>query len=138
MIEAVANVPGGEAFSVAPGGATSGTGFAFVVISDTGEGDASQHVLRDRYLDVVKTTRFNAWPFSPEWLSAAFDVNMAPFFQSFVEVRVEPSAGRVRIMPYGVHGRLRWSDLQASPTVRSGGIATDAFAEWVIEMPGER
>ena len=30
-----------------------------------------------------------AWPFSAEWLSAAFDYNVAPFFQSFVEVRVE-------------------------------------------------
>ena len=43
------------------------------------------------------TTRFDAWPLSPEWLSAAFDVNEAPFFESFVEVIVEPSAGRVRV-----------------------------------------
>jgi hypothetical protein len=53
------------------------------------------------------TRRFNAWPFSAEWLSAAFDFNAAPFFQSFVEVRVEPSMGRVRLLPWGVHGRLR-------------------------------
>ncbi len=38
------------------------------------------------------TTRLNGWPFSTEWLSAAFDVNVAPFYQSFMEVRVEPSA----------------------------------------------
>ena len=31
-----------------------GADFSFVVIGDTGEGDASQHVLRDRYLDVVQ------------------------------------------------------------------------------------
>ena len=60
------------------------------------------------------TKRYGAWPFSVEWLSAAFDYNVAPFFQSFVEVRVEPSAGRVRLLPWGVHGRLRWVDLQAS------------------------
>jgi uncharacterized membrane protein HdeD (DUF308 family) len=34
------------------------------------------------------TRATGAWPFSPEWLSAAFDYNVAPFFQSFVEVRV--------------------------------------------------
>src|SRR2546427_246348 len=28
--------------------------FSFIVIDDTGEGDASQHVLRDAYLDVVR------------------------------------------------------------------------------------
>jgi hypothetical protein len=63
----------------------------------------------------VWTKRYGAWPFSVEWLSAAFDYNVAPFFQSFVEVRVEPSAGRVRLLPWGVHGRLRWVDLEASP-----------------------
>ena len=30
---------------------------------------------------------------------ALFDDNVAPFFQSFVEVRVEPSAHRVRVIP---------------------------------------
>ena len=81
------------------------------------------------------TTRFNAWPFSPEWLSAAFDVNAAPFFQSFMEIAVEPSAGRVRLIPHGVHGRLRWSDLQTSGTLRAAGVAADAPAEWSVEMP---
>ncbi len=71
----------------------------------------------------VWTKQFGAWPFSVEWLSAAFDYNVAPFFQSFVEVRVEPSAGRVRMLPWGVHGRLRWSDLQASPGWRPEGRA---------------
>jgi hypothetical protein len=40
--------------------------------------------------------RFGGWPFSAEWLSAAFDANVAPFSQSFIEVRVEPSKGRSR------------------------------------------
>ncbi len=81
------------------------------------------------------TTRFNAWPFSPEWLSAAFDVNAAPFFQSFMEIAVEPSAGRVRFIPHGVHGRLRWSDLQTSGALRPAGVAADAPAEWVVALP---
>ena len=33
--------------------------------------------------------RFGAWPFSVEALSAVFDFNRAPYFQSFLEVRVE-------------------------------------------------
>jgi 3',5'-cyclic AMP phosphodiesterase CpdA len=77
-----------------------------------------------------------AWPFSVEWLSAAFDVNVAPFYQSFVEVRVEPSSGRVRLRPYGVHGRLRWADLQASPGLRPAGVAPDDPVEWSVALPG--
>ena len=37
---------------------------------------------------VVDEATHHAWPFSSEWLSALFDYNVAPFFQSFVEVRV--------------------------------------------------
>ena len=60
-----------------------------------------------------------------------FDYNVAPFFQSFVLVKVEPSAGRVRIIPYGVHGRLSWKEMGASQNLRAG-MADDAFVEWVI------
>jgi uncharacterized membrane protein HdeD (DUF308 family) len=85
----------------------------------------------------VWTKRLGAWPFSAELLSAAFDYNVAPFFQSFVEVRVEPSAGRVRLIPYGVHGPLRWSDLQTSRRPpRPDGTAADGPAELAIAMPG--
>src|SRR4029453_11317541 len=69
----------------------------------------------------VWTKRFGAWPFSVEWLSAAFDSNAAPFFQSFVEVRVERSSERVRLLPWGPHGRLKWADLQSSPGWRPAG-----------------
>jgi hypothetical protein len=84
------------------------------------------------------TKQMGAWPFSPEWLSAAFDTNVAPFYQSFMEVRVEPSRGRVRLLAYGVHGPLRWRDLQTSRTVRPSGTSPDSPAEWVVEMPGKR
>ncbi len=82
------------------------------------------------------TKHFGAWPYSAELLSAAFDYNVAPFFQSFVQVRVEPSAGHVRLIPYGVHGRLRWDDLQASPGLRPGGAAADSPVEFVLPLPG--
>jgi hypothetical protein len=74
-----------------------------------------------------------AWPSSPEWLSAAFDVNAAPFYQSFMEVRVEPSPGQIRLIPYGIHGQLRWSDLQISSTDLIPGSRPDALVEWVIK-----
>lgn len=80
------------------------------------------------------THRFGAWPLSAEFLSAAFDYNQAPFFQSFVQVRVEPSAGRVRILPYGIDGRLRWNQLQTSPALRPAGVAPEAPAEWVLPL----
>jgi hypothetical protein len=79
------------------------------------------------------TTRLRAWPVSPEYMSALFDYNVAPFFQSFVEVRVERSAHRVRIIPYGVNGRLRWQDVSHSEiSAAPGGAAPAEFAEWII------
>jgi hypothetical protein len=65
-------------------------------------------------------------------MSAAFDYNTAPFFQSFVEVRVEASAGRVRLLPYGVHGRLRWRDLSHSPNLRPDGVGAADPVEWIV------
>ncbi len=76
------------------------------------------------------TRATGAWPFSPEWLSAAFDYNVSPFFQSFVEVRVEPASRTVRLRPYGVHGRLRWQDLQKSPGL--SGQPPGEPVEWVV------
>ena len=62
---------------------------------------------------------------------------MAPFYQSFIEVRVEPSKRRVRILPYGVHGRLTWGDLGTSGGVRPAHTPAEAPVEWVVEMPGQ-
>jgi uncharacterized membrane protein HdeD (DUF308 family) len=56
--------------------------------------------------------RIGAWPFSVEALSAVFDFNRAPFFQSFIEVRVERSQRRVVFALIGVDGPVRWRDLQ--------------------------
>jgi hypothetical protein len=78
--------------------------------------------------------RFGAWPFTAEWLSAAFDYNVAPFFQSFVEVKVEPSANRVRVIPYGVHGRLTWGELASSDSQRPAGATSQTPVEWVVPM----
>ena len=80
------------------------------------------------------TREFGAWPFSAEWLSAAFDYNVAPFFQSFVEVRVEPSSRLIRLRPYGVHGRLKWRDVAHSAGVRPAGQNAEEFVEWTVPM----
>lgn len=77
--------------------------------------------------------RFGAWPFSVEALSAVFDFNRAPFFQSFIEVRVERSQRRVVFAVIGVDGPLRWRDVQVG-----GGWtaeAPDAPVEIVVPMP---
>jgi hypothetical protein len=75
-----------------------------------------------------------AWPFETEYLSGLFDYNVAPFFQSFLEVRVEPSARRVRVWPYGVHGRLRWRDLSRSAVLNAAVGGRDDFVEWTLPM----
>jgi len=92
------------------------------------------HTPRWKWPFWVWTKRFGAWPFSVEWLSAAFDYNVAPFFQSFVEVRVEPSADRVRLLPWGPHGRLRWADLQSSPGWRPAASRSAEPVEIVVPM----
>jgi 3',5'-cyclic AMP phosphodiesterase CpdA/uncharacterized membrane protein HdeD (DUF308 family) len=92
------------------------------------------HTPRWKWPFWVWTKRFGAWPFSVEWLSAAFDYNVAPFFQSFLEVRVEPSADRVRLIPWGPPGRLQWADLQSSPGWRPVGRRPDEPVEIVVPM----
>jgi uncharacterized membrane protein HdeD (DUF308 family)/3',5'-cyclic AMP phosphodiesterase CpdA len=76
--------------------------------------------------------RFGAWPFSVEALSAVFDFNRAPFFQSFVEVRVERSRSRVVFAVIGVDGPLRWRDVQVGPP--PDDAPPDGFVEFVVPM----
>lgn len=58
--------------------------------------------------------RFGAWPSSIETLSSIFDFNGAPFYQSFMEIRVERSRRRVVFALQGVNGPVRWRDLETS------------------------
>ena len=62
-------------------------------------------------------------------MASAFDYNRAPFFQSFMEVRVERSANRVRLLLYGANGPLHWRDLQ-----RSWRLATDLPSDAAVEF----
>jgi uncharacterized membrane protein HdeD (DUF308 family) len=79
----------------------------------------------------------NAWPFSVEALSGIFDFNHVPFFQSFMEVRVERSRKRVVLALNGVHGPLHWRDLQTSGGVLPPGRTLDDPVELVVPMDGE-
>jgi hypothetical protein len=79
--------------------------------------------------------RFNAWPI--EACSGFFDFNYAPFFQSFMEVRVERSRRRVVLVPNRTHGPLQWRDLQTGGTVLPSGGSLDDPAEFIVQMDRE-
>jgi hypothetical protein len=68
-------------------------------------------------------------------MASAFDFNSAPFFQSFMEVRVERSAGVVRLLLYGANGRLRWRDLQAYGQAVPEGQGENDLVEFRIALP---
>lgn len=79
--------------------------------------------------------RLGAWPSSPEGMAAAFDYNAAPFFQSFMEVRVERSTGVVRLLLHGANGPLRWRDLQVYGQVVPEGEDGEACVEFRFDLP---
>ncbi len=79
-------------------------------------------------------TALNGWPFSAEWLSAMFDYNVSPYFQSFMKITVSPSEKKITLIPYSNHGRLRWSDMTSTEGARPAGAKPEDFAEWVIGM----
>src|SRR5258706_965554 len=80
---------------------------------------------------------FGAWPFSVEALSGLFDFNHAPFFQSFMEVRVERSKRRVVLVLNGVDGPLHWGDLQIGGMVLPPHATPADPVEFVVQMDGD-
>ena len=80
---------------------------------------------------------FKAWPFSVEALSGLFDFNHAPFFQSFMEVRVERSKRRVVLVLNGVDGPLHWRDLQIGGVVLPPDATPDDPVEFIVQMDRE-
>ena len=80
---------------------------------------------------------FGAWPFHIEALSGLFEFNHAPFFQSFMEVRVERSKRRVVLVLNGIHGPLQWRDLEIGGTVLPAGATPDDPIEFVVPMGRE-
>jgi hypothetical protein len=70
-------------------------------------------------------------------LSGLFDFNHAPFFQSFMEVRVERTKKRVVLILNGVHGSLHWHDLQIGGALIPPGVALDNPVEFIVPMDQE-
>ena len=79
-------------------------------------------------------TSLDGWPFSAEWLSAMFDYNVSPYFQSFMKITVSPLEKKVTLIPYSNNGRLRWRDLTSTEDARPKGASMDDLVEWVIGM----
>jgi hypothetical protein len=79
---------------------------------------------------------FKAWPFSIEALSGMFDFNRAPFFLSFVEVRIERSKRQVVLVLNGIRGPLQWADLQTGGAVVPAGAMPSAPVEFIVPMDG--
>jgi len=77
--------------------------------------------------------RFGAWPVSTETLSGIFDFNHAPFYQSFIEVRVERSRKRVVFALQAANGPVRWRDLHTS-FKGVAGMTPDAPVEFIVNM----
>lgn len=82
----------------------------------------------------IWTKKYNGWPFSAEWLSAAFDYNKAPFFQSYMEIQVDPILNKVKLKARGINGPLTWSEMEYSEGVKPAGVADDAVVEWVFPL----
>lgn len=78
------------------------------------------------------TKDFNAWPSSAEWLSAMFDYNNAPFFQSFVVVTFDPATKSVTVKPWGIHGPLTWKDLDRSTGMMPASAKVTDPVVWQI------
>jgi uncharacterized membrane protein HdeD (DUF308 family) len=84
---------------------------------------------------LVWMQQLRGWPFDQEMVSGAFDFNSAPFFQSFMEVRVERSQNRVRFLLHGVNGPLRWQDVQAGGEVIPEGRGKEDVVEFIAPFP---
>ena len=78
--------------------------------------------------------QFAGYPASVETLSGIFDFNNAPFFQSFMEIKVERSKNQVRMRLYGVDGPLRWRDLQTGGQAKPAGSTDDDVVEFILPL----
>jgi hypothetical protein len=63
-----------------------------------------------------------------------FDYNVSPYFQSFIEIKVEKSKKRLRLIPYSNNGRLTWGDITSSPSLIPAGTTGADPVEWIINF----
>jgi uncharacterized membrane protein HdeD (DUF308 family) len=76
----------------------------------------------------------SGWPFNGYIMSAAFDHNRSPFFQSFVEIQVRNSTNEVVFYPRGAGGRLRWRELENYQAIIPSGKSDDDYVEFIVPM----
>jgi uncharacterized membrane protein HdeD (DUF308 family) len=74
------------------------------------------------------------WPLTAESMAGAFVYSHAPYFQSFVEVRVEKTKGQVRLIPHGARGPLHWGDLDTFGALMPAGKMGEDAVEFVFPM----
>jgi len=77
----------------------------------------------------------HGWPLTAESMAGAFLYSQAPYLQSFVEIRVENSKDRVRLIAHGANGPLRWRELETFGAPMPVGATGDDIVEFVIAMP---
>jgi hypothetical protein len=58
---------------------------------------------------------------------------VAPFFQSFVVVTVDPAGRTLTVRPWGIQGPLKWQDLERSTQVMPPGASSDQPVAWTIQ-----
>jgi uncharacterized membrane protein HdeD (DUF308 family) len=78
----------------------------------------------------------HGWPLTAEALAGAFTYSRSPYLQSFVEIRVENSRGRLRLIPHSTSGPLRWRELETFGALVPIGKTGEDLAEFVFSMPG--
>ena len=65
-----------------------------------------------------------------------FDFNHAPFYQSFMEVRVERSNNRVVFALHGATGPVRWRDLHISSDSGLGRLPGEPV-QFIVDMTAQ-
>jgi hypothetical protein len=51
-----------------------------------------------------------------------------------MELKAKRSRHRISLIPYGVHGQLRWSDFEYGEKEKPSKAADHDLVEWVLSM----
>lgn len=76
----------------------------------------------------------NGFPLTTETLGGIFDFNNAPFFQSFMEIKVERSKNQVRLLLYGANGGLHWKDIQVDGKTKPVDKSDEDLVEFIVPL----
>jgi hypothetical protein len=51
-----------------------------------------------------------------------------------MEIKVEKSKNRIRLIPYGINGQLRWTDFEYGGKGKPDNAKATDLAEWVLPL----